>query len=1314
MNLEDQFRADLTAWLGDSTQPGKWFGPQCACIEYTRQHLAAGPFADPKSQQAWEEYWDIAWSVFKARDHQAMVAKWLTPVDLAENHDQQSAQAISLHTAQTRCLATLYGLMATIDAATLIVRQGWRPGLKLSDEIRDCVTRALAAFQNAWGLTPNGEPMPLLGRNFGGAGPTALEAMKEIVNKQGIDAGTAPAWLAVHRLLDYLLTGSASLATAPAGSASPQQVGTTTRTTVRKPPASPPGSPDNPILARILLARRGSSVGELHDLFAMRQEAGPASWYLDPVQIGLTAFQPEFIDSLRLAWRACQAIQPPSAAIRLAPALVDCKIVDGPSAGAVAACAMYAAIMGEPLNSDASASAALKLRPGRSLDDGQPIRLEDIELGDVGHIKEKLGGAHLGRPKTSRKGPLAVPLRKVVFNKSQARDAIEAGWHRPKSGPTMSVVGAANLDDVYVHLTGNARIERVLAEYARQILAEWEQAWTDPDSERGSVLYYVSPAYRLFDRQTGKRDVELFVPLHKAATGEDGEDSLKHEDIDLPNEEDALIELWNKGGELLCISEGPGAGKTTFTRRLLAFLCGQRARTELADRGPLVALRWEESAESADEEWPTDFPSAIARRLENACRECGYGTSSVEAAQYALERGTVVLILDALDQAAPERVAGFHEFLKRMRRENQWHVRVVLTGRTYAVDSIKQKLAFVGDWRFGAVLPFDLRRQYAYFLGPTNRTDSFSAELPRAVDERQINRLVRELPANADDDDRRRELQQLVRFYDDVKDLFGNPNTLYMVRRLAEAGKLRLFHTRSGLYCQTSGFLLQRAARKLRKWPTDARAVDELEHPVILADIQRWESLLAAAAFTMMAVNPGHFRVSNQVDIAELRKIAATRVAQPPTDKDWQLIEQIAQLTNRSLLYKSSEQVWAWPDRRMMEFYCGLHLARNSQPGWVQEQSKSQGPPRCGDQTVRTHAADSDWHESFRFAIEMPTTARDESVLLASLSELFEPVSQRVMKEGEKPWLRPTELMYRAWCLLEDLPAHERAQPMPKLLAGGERVVAAFRQQFQRQLADAGEPGRVARELESGFVTVPALQSGTLDLTKPHRISLESFLLGRTVVTREQYALFDGAYLKLHEQEVQEHQDQLLRYGAQRLSWYDAWCAARHFGGRLPTEAEWEYACGAGSRARYCRIKTAEPSGYRDLESDEDLKLVADFGRTYREGPRDVELGEDLPDGTRRRLLPNAFGLFGMHGGLWEWCVSWYGNFSPTSLAGPEDGSDRVRRGGSWGRHAVYCRTAGRYWGAPSFRDGIRGFRLARVRKGQPVAEPVKRKRAGE
>jgi formylglycine-generating enzyme required for sulfatase activity len=126
---------------------------------------------------------------------------------------------------------------------------------------------------------------------------------------------------------------------------------------------------------------------------------------------------------------------------------------------------------------------------------------------------------------------------------------------------------------------------------------------------------------------------------------------------------------------------------------------------------------------------------------------------------------------------------------------------------------------------------------------------------------------------------------------------------------------------------------------------------------------------------------------------------------------------------------------------------------------------------------------------------------------------------------------------------------------------------------------------------------------------------------------------------------------------------------------RLPTEAEWEYACHAGSKMRF---------SFGDSES-----TLGDYA-WYRSNSG----GKPNPVGQKK---PNAWGLYDMHGNVWEWCQDFHGGYAAgavTDPAGPGSGTYRVLRGGSWLSVPTICRSAGRQGSPPGGRVISYGFRV--------------------
>ena len=141
----------------------------------------------------------------------------------------------------------------------------------------------------------------------------------------------------------------------------------------------------------------------------------------------------------------------------------------------------------------------------------------------------------------------------------------------------------------------------------------------------------------------------------------------------------------------------------------------------------------------------------------------------------------------------------------------------------------------------------------------------------------------------------------------------------------------------------------------------------------------------------------------------------------------------------------------------------------------------------------------------------------------------------------------------------------------------------------------------------------------------------------------------------------------------------------------IPTESQWEYACRAGTTTPF--HFGSELNGRQD-----NCDGTVPYG-TDSEGPY---LKKTTPVG---KYQANAWGLYDMHGNVWEWCSDWHGDYptgSVTDPIGPATGSGCVNRGGSWNRVAVSCRSASRRRYGPSIRLSFLGFRVALSSSGIP------------
>ena len=237
-------------------------------------------------------------------------------------------------------------------------------------------------------------------------------------------------------------------------------------------------------------------------------------------------------------------------------------------------------------------------------------------------------------------------------------------------------------------------------------------------------------------------------------------------------------------------------------------------------------------------------------------------------------------------------------------------------------------------------------------------------------------------------------------------------------------------------------------------------------------------------------------------------------------------------------------------------------------------------------------------------------------------------------------------------------------------------------------MAQEVKPGKVdvidlGKDVKLEMVLVPAgkFVMGSLESEKgrskdetQHEVILtKPFYMGKYEVTQEQWeavmvnnrSFYRGPKLPVTSVSWKDCQEFIKKLNEKKSGGY-----------RLPTEAEWEYACRAGTTTAY---------SVGDKITPKDANY------------RDSKIGEPVAVGSYK---PNVFGLYDMHGNVWEWCEDWKADYpagAVTDPKGPATGRYRVLRGGSFDSNGLDARSSLRVVNEPSFRLVDFGFRLART-----------------
>lgn len=644
------------------------------------------------------------------------------------------------------------------------------------------------------------------------------------------------------------------------------------------------------------------------------------------------------------------------------------------------------------------------------------------------------------------------------------------------------------------------------------------------------------------------------------------------------------------GRRRLCISDDSGAGKSVFTRRVLSFACTPAGQQAVFGGQPGMVLRFE----PWKQDWPADLLIAIEQEVRSSSAAAGENVDPAAMTRWLLLEGRILLLFDGLDQVRNEKsIVAVSEFLTGPGR----HCSAIITGRPYRVDQGRGNFLRSTDWEFARLEGFDDQQVTQYLTG-------------FQVDEIFPNR-------------------------EQVRELLRIPSVLRIVREMLESGhRVESFRSRGELYYRACHQLVLDAGRRIELNFNHRRT-------------RRVEEILASIAFAMMTLRLFGAATNQATQVRSVERAAGEICHGGISDDEWREVQEISRLTNRCILEGVDDESLSWQHRSMMEYYCGLHLAR-----YAREQ--------CLRQAVK-FAGDPEWLWAWRFVIELPTETVDESVRTASLALLFrQPEQQR----------RPTELMYRAWPVLETRTA-------------GRAVLVRFRDEYPARLIHSN----ALTQLESSFLHCPPLilkdvrrfwmGAGGDDLRMIHRglpriqLEVQSFLLLRAPVTVAQFSEFDARY-------VATETETLRRFAttdecpAIMLNWYDAWCFAAWSGSRLPREFEWEFACRAGTET------------YFWWGNDMDPKKCT-FGTP--------------PTSPADSAHANSWGITEMSGNVWEWCEDWFDGDLNWTIQQQFHGVERVLRGGSFGDKGATVIQLGctyRYSFSPEHRFFDFGVRLAR------------------
>ena len=230
-----------------------------------------------------------------------------------------------------------------------------------------------------------------------------------------------------------------------------------------------------------------------------------------------------------------------------------------------------------------------------------------------------------------------------------------------------------------------------------------------------------------------------------------------------------------------------------------------------------------------------------------------------------------------------------------------------------------------------------------------------------------------------------------------------------------------------------------------------------------------------------------------------------------------------------------------------------------------------------------------------------------------------------------------------------------------------------------------------AKHLKNSGIEWISIPAGTFTMGSPesdanrvnneiqHQVTLSAFKMSKYEITFEQYDVFCDSTIRT------KPNDNGWGRGKNpviNITWDDAKSFADWMGCRLPTEAEWEYACRAGTNTPY------------STGNNLFMNQANHNGDHWYEGENGPGYHKTKPVGS---YSPNAYGLYDMHGNICEWCSDWFAVYDKTSQIDPKgtkSGTEHVVRGGCWDGLMIECRSSARCSHPLDWQQNNTGFRL--------------------